>query len=149
VVLFVGSFNGTMLPAYDVIGANLVVNPSFEQAGDRLPLPAAWSGTAKVYARDPGTGRGGTACLKFASADAKLYVLCTQKLHTLVRKRNGRLHVFAVNDGDGEGPITWSLPAPTRSIRLLGEGRPIPANGNKFTDELKKLAVKVYQLEAR
>jgi hypothetical protein len=66
--------------AYDVIGTNVVVNPAFEQAAAGTPLPAAWSGTTKVYAREANAGRNGTACLRFHSTDPGLYVLCSQKV---------------------------------------------------------------------
>ncbi len=66
--------------AYDVIGPNVVVNSSFERAAERGPLPEAWAGTTKVYAREADTGRQGTACLRFSSTDPKQYVLCTQKV---------------------------------------------------------------------
>jgi hypothetical protein len=68
------------LSAYDVISTNVVVNPAFEQAAERPPLPEAWSGTPKVYSRDSSAGRNGTACLKFDSSNPQSYVLCTQKV---------------------------------------------------------------------
>jgi hypothetical protein len=76
----VGCAWATSVWAYDVIGTNVVQNSSFEQVAERGPLPAAWSGTTKVYARETNTGRDGTACLRFSSTDARQYVLCTQKV---------------------------------------------------------------------
>lgn len=75
-----GLVGGASLWAYDVIGTNLAVNPGFEQAAERSPLPAGWSGTTKVYSRDPAGGRAGNACLRFVGSDPELYVLCAQKL---------------------------------------------------------------------
>jgi len=68
-------------------------------------------------------------------------------LHCLVRRFNGKLYLFAVNDGDGEGEVTFSLPPNLRIVRAMGEGRSVRAQGPEFKDNFRRLSVHVYQLE--
>lgn len=68
-------------------------------------------------------------------------------LHPLVKSHNGKLYLIAANDGDGEGPIRFTLPTAPRSIRELSEGRTISAMGTSFQDQSAKLSVKIYEIE--
>lgn len=68
-------------------------------------------------------------------------------LHWLARRHGGKLYVFAVNDGDGQGTVTFRLPEPPRSIRALGEDRQLRADGGLFQDELRRLDVHIYEIE--
>jgi hypothetical protein len=68
-------------------------------------------------------------------------------LHPLVKSHNGKLYLIAANDGDGEGPIRFTLPTAPRSIRELSEGRTISATGTSFQDQSAKLSVKIYEIE--
>jgi hypothetical protein len=68
-------------------------------------------------------------------------------LHPLVKSHNGKLYLIAANDGDGEGPIRFTLPTAPRSIRELSEGRTISAAGTSFQDQSAKLSVKIYEIE--
>lgn len=61
-------------------GENLVRNASFEQAGMNTPVPAEWRGAPQAYSLDGSVARSGKASLKYDNADAKRYVLCTQKV---------------------------------------------------------------------
>jgi hypothetical protein len=68
-------------------------------------------------------------------------------LHWMARRHGGKLYVFAVNDGDGEGAATFSLPQEPRSIKVLGEDRPLRRNGAGFQDDFRRLAVHLYEVE--
>ncbi len=68
-------------------------------------------------------------------------------LHTLVRSHGGKVYVFAVNDGDGEGRVDFTLPEATGSVRVLGEDRSIDLGGSSFHDRFERLAVRVYEIE--
>jgi len=70
-------------------------------------------------------------------------------LHTLVRCHQGRLYLVAVNDGDGEGRITWTLPTPPTRVRVRGQATPFAPAGNTFADVWKPLDVRVYEIEMR
>jgi hypothetical protein len=115
VIASVACLGATSVWAYDVIGTNVVVNPSFEQAAERGPLPDAWSGNPQVYAREAAAGRNGSACLRFANSDPDRYVLCTQRVPV---GPGWKCHFSAwVKTRDVEGPETgaticmeWSGP---------------------------------------
>jgi hypothetical protein len=68
-------------------------------------------------------------------------------LNWTARSHNGKLYVIAANNGDGEGTATFKLPAPPRSVRVVGENRSIEPQGTTFRDQLKKLAVAIYEVE--
>jgi hypothetical protein len=68
-------------------------------------------------------------------------------LHWLVRASGGKLRVFAVNNGDGEGRATFSVGRKLKSVTVLGENRAIQPDGENFQDEFKKLEVRMYELE--
>jgi len=67
-------------------------------------------------------------------------------LRCLVRRHGGKLYVIAANDGDGEGQVTFALPAVPHRIRELSDDRPIDVEGPSFADELGRLAVKIYEI---
>jgi hypothetical protein len=68
-------------------------------------------------------------------------------LHPLVRSQDGKLYLFAANDGDGQGTVTFTFPEPLQSIRVPAESRSVSHNGSRFQDEFQKLAVRVYEIE--
>ena len=70
-------------------------------------------------------------------------------LHWLSRQHGGKLYLFAVNDGDGEGAIQFNLPRSPRSVFVLGENRSLFANGAVFRDDFQKLAVHIYEIDCR
>ena len=67
-------------------------------------------------------------------------------LHTLVRKANGNIYVFAVNDGNGEGKILFSLPEGAKSVKEVTEDVEVKVDGMQFEDQSKRLGVKVYEI---
>lgn len=67
-------------------------------------------------------------------------------LHWIARNHSGKLWIAAVNDGDGEGEVSFSLPSPSRSIRVAGENREIRPDGKAFRDSLRPLAVHLYEI---
>jgi hypothetical protein len=70
-------------------------------------------------------------------------------LHVLTRRYEGKLYLIAVNDGDGEGRVTYELPGEARAIREVSENRVLQAAGRAFTDDLEPLAVRVYEIEPK
>jgi len=68
-------------------------------------------------------------------------------LHWLARSQGGKLYVVAVNDGDGEGTVAFTFPDAPRSVRVLHQNRTIAPRQSGFQDDLKRLAVRVYEIE--
>jgi hypothetical protein len=68
-------------------------------------------------------------------------------LHPLVKRHEGKVYLIAVNDGDGEDMVRFTLPAAPRSIRELSENRVIPADGRSFQDRSPKLSVRFYEIQ--
>lgn len=68
------------LSASQDAGANLVNNPSFEQASPGKIMPDGWSGSPQVYSLDRSAGRTGTTALKFVNDQPQRYCLCSQKV---------------------------------------------------------------------
>jgi hypothetical protein len=71
-------------------------------------------------------------------------------LHWLVRSYGGKLYIFAVNNGDGEGQATFAIGRrfkPLSTVSVPAENRSIQANGMSFQDDFKKLDVRMYVLE--
>ena len=68
-------------------------------------------------------------------------------LHWLCRASAGKLYLVAVNDGDGEGAVRFRLPSAPKSIRLLGENRPVPVDGPSLRLELSRLAVRILEIQ--
>ncbi len=50
-------------------------------------------------------------------------------LHWITRRQGGKLHLFAANDGDGEGSVTFVFPTPLKTVRVPGENRSIRPDG--------------------
>ncbi|NLX96351.1 MAG: hypothetical protein GXY83_09255 [Rhodopirellula sp.] len=68
-------------------------------------------------------------------------------LHAIVRRYQGRLYLFAVNDGDGDGMFQCVLPQSPKSVKEAGESRAVKRNGIGFEDSLKRLELRVYEIE--
>jgi hypothetical protein len=68
-------------------------------------------------------------------------------LNWTARRQQSRLYLFAANNGDGEGRVTFTLSAAPRSVRVLGEDRSIIRRQTSFQDELKKLSVRIYEVD--
>ena len=115
-----------------VENANLVTNPSFEQAG-AASFPEGWHGDAAVYASDSQERHSGTSSLRFTNSDASRYRLCSQK----VPLRPGWQCRFGVwiKTKDIRGPesgATICLPIPGIGSRSFSTSwaRQIPMAGN-------------------
>lgn len=67
-------------------------------------------------------------------------------LHHLVQSHGGKLYVFAVNDGDGEGQVDFTLPEAAKAVRVLGEERSIELHESSFHDQFDRLDVRVYEI---
>jgi hypothetical protein len=68
-------------------------------------------------------------------------------LHWLARAQGGKLYIIAVNDGDGEGKVAFTLPATPKAVRELGENRVIEPDGATLQVLLPRLAVQCYEIE--
>jgi hypothetical protein len=68
-------------------------------------------------------------------------------LHSLARQHDGKLYLFAVNDGGGEGVIQFGLSRPPNKVQVLDENRTLATDGFVFRDEFHKLAVHIYEIE--
>ena len=68
-------------------------------------------------------------------------------LHWLVRNDGGRLRIFAVNNGDGEGQATFAIGRRVKTVTVPAEHRTIQPDGTGFQDEFKKMDVRMYELE--
>ncbi len=68
-------------------------------------------------------------------------------LHWLARAHDGKLYLFAVNDGDGEGTVAFTLPSTPKAVRELGENRAIQPDGSRLEVRLPRLAVQCYEIE--
>ena len=68
-------------------------------------------------------------------------------LHTLRRSRGGKAYLFAVNNGDADGTVTFSAAKQPKRVTELGDNRRIKPDGRRFQDELKKLDVRIYEIE--
>jgi len=66
-------------------------------------------------------------------------------LHSLVRRHENKLYVFAVNDGDGTGDVAFQLPAGVTAVRELTTNREVPVSQSGFRQPLARLAVQVYE----
>jgi hypothetical protein len=67
-------------------------------------------------------------------------------LHVLARRQAGKIYIFAVNDGDGEGTAVFTLPGQIGSVRDLTTHRTMEFRGQEFQDGLKKLSVAIYEI---
>jgi len=70
-------------------------------------------------------------------------------LHWLARCHQGKLWLVAVSDGDGEGEITFALPAQVPSVTVVGEARAIRPEGRVFRDALGRLALHIYEINGK
>jgi len=68
-------------------------------------------------------------------------------LHWLVRSAGGKLCIFAVNDGDGEGQAAFTIGRKLKSVSVPAENRTIQPDGETFRDEFRKLDVRIYEVE--
>jgi hypothetical protein len=68
-------------------------------------------------------------------------------LHWLARVHGGKLYLVAVNDGDGEGPVAFRLPAVPTAVRELGENRIVESDKAALPVHLPRLAVHCYEIE--
>ncbi len=67
-------------------------------------------------------------------------------LHCLVRGHDGKLYLIAVNDGDGEGDVTFRLPAGVKTVREMSADRALESGDRTFRDRLPPLAVHLYEI---
>jgi hypothetical protein len=70
-------------------------------------------------------------------------------LHWLARSQGGKLYLFAVNNGNGEGRATFSFGRKIKTVTVPAENRTIQPDGQGFKDEFRKLDVRMYELELR
>ncbi len=67
--------------------------------------------------------------------------------HWTARRRESKLYILAVSDGDGEGTVRFTLPRPPESVSVLRENRRLVVEGATFSDRFDKLAVHFYEIE--
>lgn len=113
------------------------------------PFATHWEGLKRIAAEIDGMAPvllsvepAGTVKVRGAAASQD----APHWLHWLSRKHDGKLYLFAANDGDGEGAVRFSLPRATRTIGVLGENRSVSAKGALFQDHFKKLEVHIYEI---
>jgi len=68
-------------------------------------------------------------------------------LNWTARTHAGKLYLVAVNNGDGEGTVTFALPGAPQTVHVVGEDRSIRPQGATFRGELGKLTVRIYEVE--
>ncbi len=68
-------------------------------------------------------------------------------LHWLARQSAGKAYLMVVNNGDGEGEISFHLPSIPKSVRLIGEDRSIQSTGTSLQFDLPRLAVRCLEIE--
>jgi hypothetical protein len=68
-------------------------------------------------------------------------------LHWLVRRHGGKTFLLAVNDGDGEGNVTFEFPTVVREVRELSERRVVPAEPQSFSERFGQLDVQLYEVK--
>ena len=68
-------------------------------------------------------------------------------LNWTARTHAGKLYLVAVNNGDGEGTVTFALPGAPQTVHVVGEDRSIRPQDATFRDELGKLTVRIYEVE--
>ena len=67
-------------------------------------------------------------------------------LHWTARVHQGKLYLFAVNDGDGAGKFTVALPGGAKSVETVGGSGPAKVDSAGFQDELALLEMRVYRM---
>jgi len=70
-------------------------------------------------------------------------------LRHAVRRHNGKVYLFAVNDGDGQGRVRFRFDAPIGQVRDLRSSRRIDSAGSAFEDEFPLLKVAIYEVECK
>ena len=70
-------------------------------------------------------------------------------LHFIVRRHQGKVYLFAVNDGSGEGRVQFHIDTPIRRIREIRSSRAIVAGETTFEGDFKKLQVSIYEVEPK
>lgn len=68
-------------------------------------------------------------------------------LHWTARSASGKLHIFAVSDGDGEGKVRVRLPGVPKRVHVVGDSRKLRVADAGFEDELPRLTLAVYEIE--
>jgi len=61
-------------------------------------------------------------------------------------RADGRIYLFVVNDGDGEGPVTFNVPKGCVSVTTGSAERVLSVSDGTFSDTLPRLAVRIYTL---
>lgn len=120
------------------------------QRNPDVPFPVQWDGLKKIAAEVDGLA----PALLSAEPVPPVTVEGGESsketprwLHWLARRHGGKIYLFAVNDGDGEGTVRFQLPARPRSVRVLGEDRSVSLEGKAFEDGFGRLAVHIYEFE--
>jgi hypothetical protein len=67
-------------------------------------------------------------------------------LHWRMHSAGDRTYLFVVNDGDGEGAVTFDVPKGNRSVTVNGGERVLPVTEGQFVDTLSRLDFRVYTL---
>ncbi len=67
-------------------------------------------------------------------------------LHWTARAKDGKLYLFAVNDGDGEGAVRFKLPKTPKQVQgLLADTQP-KLDGSVIEDQSKRFGFQVYEI---
>jgi len=70
-------------------------------------------------------------------------------LHWIVRKHGSKLYIIAVNDGDGEGNVSFQFPVAIESVRELTETRKVDSENRALEDHLDRLSVQIYEIKLK
>ena len=68
-------------------------------------------------------------------------------LHLLVRRHAGKTYLIAVNDGDGEGEIRFTMPERPERVLIDGKLLSLAAESPSFTDTSPKLVEKIHEIK--
>jgi hypothetical protein len=68
-------------------------------------------------------------------------------LHFTVRRHDGKLYLFAVNDGDGEGRVRFHWDVPIHRVHEIRTNRSLDATDATFEDDFGKLQVSIYEID--
>jgi hypothetical protein len=64
------------------------------------------------------------------------------------RNYKNKLYIFVVNNGKGEGEIKCTVPGKYKSVQIINDPtKHLTLSGSQFTDTIKNLEVKIYELE--
>ena len=81
-----------------------------------------------------------------APATETLLPASPEGIHLLAKSYDGKLYLFAVNDGTADVDVHFNVKT-TKPIRVLNEDRTIPTATDGFSDKSEKLSVHIYEIQ--